>query len=91
MSEPANPQWEYRVEDFGGIIKREPKKEEFESLLNSWGEEGWEIISDFYHTGTSRLRIIAKRPLTNAVRRKRSMAGLEADLGLGSVQRPVNE
>jgi hypothetical protein len=26
MSEPANPQWEYRVEDFGGIIKREPKR-----------------------------------------------------------------
>jgi hypothetical protein len=81
MAEPANSLWEYRVEDFDGIIKSEPKKEEFQALLNSWGEEGWEVVSAFYHTGTTRLRIIAKRPLTAAVRRKRSMPGLDAELG----------
>jgi hypothetical protein len=81
MAEPANSLWEYRVEDFGGIIKSEPKKEEFQALLNSWGEEGWEVVNAFYHTGTTRLRIIAKRPLTAAVRRKRSMPGLDAELG----------
>jgi hypothetical protein len=77
MSEPAFTQWEYHVEDFGGIIKSEPRKEEFEALLNSWGEEGWEVISAFYHTGTTRLRIIAKRPLTAAVRRQRSLPSLD--------------
>ncbi len=81
MADPEYTPWEYRVEDFGGIIRSEPKKEEFELLLNSWGEQGWEIISAFYHTGTTRLRIIAKRPLTAAVRRKRSLPGLEAELG----------
>jgi hypothetical protein len=81
MADPTLPAWEYRVEDFGGIIKSEPKREDFEALLNSWGQDGWEIVSAFYHTGTTRLRIIAKRPLTAAVRRKRSMPGLEADLG----------
>jgi hypothetical protein len=77
MSDPAYTQWEYFVEDFGGIIKSEPKKEEFQALLNAWGEEGWEVISAFYHTGTTRLRLIAKRPLTAAVRRQRSMPNLE--------------
>jgi len=81
MTAPAYPLWEYRVEDFGGVIKSEPKREVFQSLLNSWGEEGWEVVSAVYSTGTTRLRIIAKRPLTAAVRRKRSMPGLEADLG----------
>jgi hypothetical protein len=81
MAESAYPSWEYRVEDFGGIIKREPKIDDFQALLNAWGEEGWEVVSALYHTGTTRLRIIAKRPLTAAVRRRRSMPGLDAELG----------
>jgi hypothetical protein len=81
MTVPSYPLWEYRVEDFGGIIKSEPKKEDFQALLNTWGEEGWEVISAVYSTGTTRLRMIAKRPLTAAVRRRRSMPGLDANLG----------
>ncbi len=81
MAQPPYPLWEYRVEDFGGIIKSEPKKEDFQVLLNAWGEEGWEVVSAFYSTGTTRLRIIAKRPLTAAARRKRTMPGLDAYLG----------
>jgi hypothetical protein len=77
MAGPSLPLWEYRVEDFGGIIKSEPKKEDFQALLNSWGGEGWEIVSAFYSTGTTRLRIIAKRPLTAAARRRRSLPGWE--------------
>ena len=80
MAAPAYPLWEYRVEDFGGIIKSEPKKEEFQALINTWGEEGWEIINAFYSTGTTRLRIIAKRPLTHAARRQRSMPGLDGEM-----------
>jgi hypothetical protein len=81
MADPAYPLWEYRVDDFGGIIKSEPKREEFEALLNAWGEEGWEVVSAVYSTGTTRLRMISKRPLTHSVRRKRSMPGLDAQLG----------
>ncbi|MBN1440770.1 MAG: DUF4177 domain-containing protein [Anaerolineales bacterium] len=81
MAGSEYPLWEYRVEDFGGVIRSEPKREEFEALLNAWGEEGWEIVSGFYHTGTTRLRIIAKRPLTASVRRRRSIPGLDAQLG----------
>jgi len=80
MSAPAYPLWEYRVEDFGGVIKSEPKREVFQSLLNAWGEEGWEVISAVYSTGTTRLRIIAKRALTHAARRKRSMPGLDGEM-----------
>ena len=80
MSAPVYPLWEYRVEDFGGVIKSEPKKEDFQILLNSWGEEGWEVISAVYSTGTTRLRIIAKRPLTHAARRKRSMPGPDGEM-----------
>jgi hypothetical protein len=79
MAESPHPLWEYRVEDFGGIIKGEPKREVFQDLLNAWGEEGWEIVSAVYSTATPRLRVIAKRPLTATVRRKRSMPSLETD------------
>jgi hypothetical protein len=52
MTEPANSQWEFRVEDFGGIIRSQPKQEEFQALLNAWGEEGLDLITVFSHTGT---------------------------------------
>jgi hypothetical protein len=80
MTESEYPLWEYRVEDFGGVIKSEPKREDFQSHLNAWGEEGWEVISAVYSTGTTRLRIIAKRPLTHTARRKRSMPGLDGEM-----------
>jgi hypothetical protein len=81
MAESPYPLWEYRVEDFGGIIKSEPKREIFQDLLNGWGADGWEVVSAVYSTGTTRLRIIAKRLLTAAARRKRSMPSLEMDPG----------
>ncbi|MGB7539817.1 MAG: DUF4177 domain-containing protein [Anaerolineales bacterium] len=80
MTVPAYPLWEYRVEEFGGILKREPKKEELQAILNSWGEEGWEVVSTVYSDNTSRLRIIAKRLLTHATRRSRSMPGLDGEM-----------
>jgi hypothetical protein len=80
MADPVYPLWEYRVEDFGGVIRSEPKREVFQSLLNAWGEEGWEVISAVYSTGTTRLRIIAKRPLAHTTRRKRSMPGLNGEM-----------
>ncbi len=80
MATPDHPLWEYRVGEFGGILKHEPGKAELETVLNAWGEEGWEVIGTVYSDNTSRLRIIAKRPLTHAARRKRSMPGLDGEM-----------
>jgi hypothetical protein len=73
--------WEYRVEDFGGVFKSEPKKEDFQALLNAWGGEGWEVIAAVYSTGTTRLRLIAKRPREAPSRRSRVTAEWDAELG----------
>jgi hypothetical protein len=73
MTGSSTPRWEYRVEDFGGVFRNEPKKEDFQALLNAWGEDGWELVSAAYSTGTTRLRIIAKRPLAATARRRRTM------------------
>jgi hypothetical protein len=79
MSESPLPQWEYRVEDFGGFVNK-TKKEDVQAKLNSWGEEGWEIVASVTFDNSNSMRVIAKRPLTSAERRKRSMPGLDASL-----------
>ena len=63
--------WEYRVESIGGTFSG-PKDEELERVLDEWGEEGWEIISADVPYGSSKVRLIAKRPLTLESRRRRS-------------------
>jgi hypothetical protein len=71
MSEETK-QWEYRVQTvgsfFGGV-----KAEELEALLNEWGEEGWEVVSTHILENQSKINVIAKRPLTDRVKRARSM------------------
>jgi hypothetical protein len=79
MSESPLTQWEYRVEDFGGLLRRS-KKEEIQAQLNSWGEDGWEIVVCITFLNSYSMRVIAKRPLTSAERRKRSMPSLDASL-----------
>jgi hypothetical protein len=79
MSETPLTQWEYRVEDFGGMFQKS-KKEEIQAQLNSWGEDGWEIIASVTFDNSNSMRVIAKRPLTTAERRKRSMPTLDASL-----------
>ena len=37
-------QWEYRVQQVGGFFKGVPA-DELEELLNTWGVEGWEVVS----------------------------------------------
>jgi hypothetical protein len=64
--------WEYRVQAvgsfWGGV-----KAEELEFLLNEWGEEGWEVVSTHIIENMNKINVIAKRPLTDRVRRARSM------------------
>ena len=63
---------EYHVYSLGSIL-RAPKEEEVTELLDEWGEDGWELVSAVRGESTNRLTLIAKRPLTTASRRRRSM------------------
>jgi hypothetical protein len=64
-------QWEYRVQTVGGFFSG-VKAEELEELLNEWGEDGWEVISTHIIENANKINVIAKRPLTDRVRRERS-------------------
>lgn len=60
--------WEYRVERFNkwsGL-----KSEEMSEALNSWGLEGWEVISTTFHADGG-MWITAKRILTHSAKRER--------------------
>lgn len=66
-----NMQWEYRAETLGSFWS-EPKDEDLEALFNQWGEDGWEVINVNTRYGTNKVRILAKRPLSSEIRRRRS-------------------
>ena len=63
--------WEYHVETLGSFWSG-IKDDELQELINAWGEEGWEILQVLNLPNSEKLRIIAKRPLKGAVRRRRS-------------------
>jgi len=68
-------QWEYRVQTIGGVFGT--KDENIQSTLDEWGLEGWEAINVFTPSGSGRITIVAKRPLTERARRMRSMPKTE--------------
>jgi hypothetical protein len=63
--------WEYRVQTIGSIFGT--KDELIQAALDDWGEEGWEAINLFTAGNTGKITMVAKRPLTERVRRMRSM------------------
>ena len=63
--------WEYRVQTVGSIFGT--KDELIQDVLNQWGEEGWEAINVYTPYGSGKVTLVAKRPLTDRVRRMRSM------------------
>jgi hypothetical protein len=63
--------WEYRVQTVGGFFNT--KDEEIQAMLDEWGAEGWEAVTVYVISGSARVTIVAKRPLTDRVRRLRSM------------------
>ena len=65
-------QWEYRVQTVGGFFRGVPAAE-LEGILNEWGEEGWEVVSTHILENVNKINVIAKRPLTAAIRRQRSI------------------
>ena len=72
MPEPT--QWEYRTKTIGRFWGT--KDEDIETMLNAWGEEGWEVFVVYTPEGSGKVTMIAKRQLTDAVRRQRSMPGM---------------
>jgi hypothetical protein len=64
--------WEYRVQTVGSFWTG-VKADELEQLLNEWGEEGWEVVSTHILENMNKINVIAKRPLTDRARRRRSM------------------
>ncbi|GAB4419989.1 MAG: hypothetical protein Kow002_08070 [Anaerolineales bacterium] len=68
-------QWEYRVETVGGFFTG-VKADVLEEMLNEWGEEGWDVVSTHVIENANKINVIAKRPLTDRVRRERSRPSL---------------
>lgn len=64
-------QWEYRVQTIGSVFGT--KDELIQDTLDEWGEEGWEAINVFTPEGSGKITIVAKRPLTDRVRRMRNI------------------
>ncbi len=64
-------QWEYRVLTIGNVFGT--KDENIEATLNEWGLEGWEAIHVYTPSQSSKVTIVAKRQVTAASRRWRSM------------------
>lgn len=63
--------WEYRVQTIGSMFGT--KDELIQITLDEWGTEGWEAVNVYTPYGTGNITIVAKRPLTERVRRMRSM------------------
>ena len=64
-------QWEYRVQTIGSAFGT--KDENIQATLDEWGAEGWEAINVYTPSQSGKVTIVAKRPLTERVRRMRSM------------------
>ncbi|MBC8505167.1 MAG: hypothetical protein ISR58_06595 [Anaerolineales bacterium] len=62
--------WEYQVLTIGSVFGT--KDEQIAVTLNAWGEEGWEAINVYTPTNSNKVTIVAKRPLTESVRRQRT-------------------
>ncbi len=64
--------WEYRVQTVGSLWTG-VKAGELETILNEWGLDGWEVVSTHIIENANKINVIAKRPVTERTRRRRSM------------------
>ena len=63
--------WEYQVLTIGSAFGTTDGH--IEATLNEWGQEGWEAINVYTPSSSSKVTIVAKRPMTASARRWRSM------------------
>lgn len=66
--------WEYRVQTIGSVFGT--KDEDIQAMLDEWGAEGWEAVNVFPPAGSGKVTLVAKRPLTERVRRARTIPGM---------------
>ena len=64
-------QWEYRVQTVGGTFGT--KDELVQETLDEWGTDGWEVVNVYTPSGSGKVTIVAKRPLTERARRMRTL------------------
>ena len=65
-------QGEYRVFTIGNAFSG-ANDEQIEAALNEWGLEDWEAVNVYAPSKSPKVTLVAKRPLTPAGRRMRSM------------------
>jgi hypothetical protein len=63
--------WEYQVASIGGAFGT--KDELLQATLNEMGEQGWDVVTVYSIGQSPKVTIVAKRPLTDTTRRRRSM------------------
>jgi hypothetical protein len=61
--------WEYRVTTAGSTFSG-PKDDEMEAMLNEWGLQGWELVTVTKIENSNKIRLVAKRPLGGASRKR---------------------
>lgn len=66
--------WEYHV-IYLGTFWSGPKAADFEAELNELGMEGWEVVAALPVENSNQVRVVLKRPLSSATRRRRSWPG----------------
>lgn len=69
-------QWEYRAQTIGHFWGTQDQ--DIEATLNAWGEEGWEVFMVYTPEGSGKVTIVGKRVLTDTIRRRRAMPGVQA-------------
>lgn len=65
--------WEYQVLTIRSVFGT--RDERIQATLNEWGEQGWEAVSVYTPSQSSRVTLVAKRPLSPTTRRRRTMPG----------------
>ena len=68
-----NTLWEYQVITIGNVFGT--KDQHIQQTLNEWGAQGWEVTHVYTPSQSSKVTIVAKRPLTLSTRRQRTMPG----------------
>lgn len=64
-------QWEYYVETIGSVWSS-VKDENLEAALNELGQEGWQVFTVEQVPNSNKIRVVARRPLATAPRRKKT-------------------
>jgi hypothetical protein len=71
---PDKIKWEYTIQTCG-TTWHAPQDEELQAVLNSLGEQGWEVFSLENWESSNKVRVAAKRRISTPVRRRSTWPG----------------